>query len=179
VPADQWLVVEKGIFKDYQTTREQAKWIQHLNGVARSHGCSFAESWNAVQFQRMPNISLLPGERDITLDDIVAATDRGILIRNTGSWSIDNQRYNFQFSGQSYHEVRNGKIVGMLRDVAYQSNTPIFWNSMDMIGGKSSYWLGGAFNDGKGEPAQINSVSHGCPPCRFRNVTILNTGQKS
>ena len=179
VPADQWLVVEKGIFKDYQTTREQAKWIQHLNGVARSHGCSFAESWNAVQFQRMPNISLLPGERDITLDDIVAATDRGIVIRNRGSWSIDNQRYNFQFSGQSYHEVRNGKIVGMLRDVAYQSNTPIFWNSMDMIGGKSSYWLGGAFNDGKGEPAQINSVSHGCPPCRFRNVTILNTGQKS
>ena len=76
----------------------------------------------------------LPGERDITVDDIVAATDRGIVIKNRGSWSIDNQRYNFQFSGQSYHEVRNGKIVGMLRDVAYQSNTPVFWNSMDMIG---------------------------------------------
>ena len=101
------------------------------------------------------------------------------MIKNRGSWSIDNQRYNFQFSGQSYHEVRNGKIVGMLRDVAYQSNTPIFWNSMDMIGGKSSYWLGGSFNDGKGEPSQVSSVSHGCPPCRFRNVTILNTGQKS
>jgi TldD protein len=179
VPSEQWLIVEKGIFRDYQTTREQAKWIQALTGVARSHGCSFAESWNAVQFQRMPNISLLPGERDVTLDDIVAATDRGIVIRNRGSWSIDNQRYNFQFSGQSYHEVRNGKIVGMLRDVAYQSNTPVFWNSMDMIGGKSSYWLGGSFNDGKGEPAQVSSVSHGCPPCRFRNVTILNTGQKS
>jgi TldD protein len=179
VPADQWLVIDKGIFKDYQTTREQAKWIEHLTGVGRSHGCSFAESWNAVQFQRMPNISLLPGDNDITVDDIVRATDRGILIRNRGSWSIDNQRYNFQFSGQSYHEIRNGKIVGMLRDVAYQSNTPIFWNSMDMIGGKSSYWLGGAFNDGKGEPSQINSVSHGCPPCRFRNVTILNTGRKS
>jgi TldD protein len=179
VPSDQWLIVEKGIFKDYQTTREQAKWIQHLTGVQRSHGCSFAESWNAVQFQRMPNISLLPGERDITVDDIVAATNRGIVIRNRGSWSIDNQRYNFQFSGQSYHEVRNGTIAGMLRDVAYQSNTPVFWNSMDMIGGKSSYWLGGSFNDGKGEPAQISSVSHGCPPCRFRNVTILNTGRKS
>ena len=179
VPADEWLLIDKGIFKDYQTTREQAKWIQHLTGVQRSHGCSFAESWNAVQFQRMPNISLLPGERDLSLDDIVAATDRGIVIKNRGSWSIDNQRYNFQFSGQSYHEVRNGKIVGMLRDVAYQSNTPVFWNSMDMMGGKSSYWLGGSFNDGKGEPAQSSSVSHGCPPCRFRNVTILNTGQKS
>lgn len=179
VPSEQWVIIEKGIFKDYQTTREQAKWIQHLTGVARSHGCSFAESWNAVQFQRMPNISLLPGERDITLDDIVAATDRGIVIKNRGSWSIDNQRYNFQFSGQAYHEVRNGKIVGMLRDVAYQSNTPVFWNSMDMIGGTSSYWLGGSFNDGKGEPSQLSSVSHGCPPCRFRNITILNTGRKS
>jgi TldD protein len=179
VPADQWLIIEKGLFKDYQTTREQAKWIEHLTGVRRSHGCSFAESWNAVQFQRMPNISLLPGERDISLDDIVAATDRGIVIKNRGSWSIDNQRYNFQFSGQVYYEVRNGKIAGMLRDVAYQSNTPVFWNAMDMIGGKSSYWLGGSFNDGKGEPSQVSSVSHGCPPCRFRNVTILNTGRKS
>ena len=128
-----------------------------------------------MQFQRMPNISLLPGERDITLDDIVAATTRGIVIKNRGSWSIDHQRYNFQFSGQAFYEVRDGKIVGMLRDVAYQSNTPVFWNSMDMIGGKSSYWMGGSFSDGKGEPAQSSSVSHGCVPARFRNVTILNT----
>ena len=177
VAADQWLVVEKGLFKDYQTTREQVAWIQKLTGVARSHGCSFAESWNAVQFQRMPNISLLPGDRDITLDDIVLATDRGIVIKNRGSWSIDHQRFNFQFSGQAFYEVRGGKIVGMLRDVAYQSNTPVFWNAMDMIGGKSSYWMGGSFNDGKGEPSQSSSVSHGCVPARFRNVTILNTSR--
>ena len=179
VPADQWLLVEKGILKDYQTIREQVSRIQNLTGVSRSHGCSFAESWNAVPFQRMPNVSLLPGEQDIGVDQIVAATERGILIRNRGSWSIDHQRYNFQFSGQAFYEVRNGKIAGMLRDVAYQANTPVFWNSMDMIGGKSSYWMGGAFNDGKGEPSQINSVSHGCVPARFRNVTILNTGRKA
>ena len=177
VPADQWLVVENGIFKDYQTTREQVAWISKLTGVTRSHGCSFAESWDSVQFQRMPNISLLPGEKDLTLDDIIAATGRGIVIKNRGSWSIDHQRYNFQFSGQVYYEVRNGKIAGMLRDVAYQSNTPVFWNSMDMIGGKSSYWLGGSFTDGKGEPSQASSVSHGCVPSRFRNVTILNTAR--
>ena len=175
VPAEQWLLIEKGIFKDYQTTREQAARIAKLTGVNRSHGCSFAESWNAVQFQRMPNVSLMPGEQDISLDDIVGATDRGIVIRNRGSWSIDHQRYNFQFSGQAYYEVRNGKISGMLRDVAYQSNTPVFWNAMDMIGGKSSYWMGGTFTDGKGEPSQASSVSHGCVPARFRNVTILNT----
>jgi TldD protein len=179
VPADQWLLIEKGIFKDYQTTREQVARIQKLTGVTRSHGCSFAESWDAVQFQRMPNVSLLPGDRDIGLDDLIADTDRGIVIRNRGSWSIDHQRYNFQFSGQTFHEVRKGKVVGMLRDVAYQSTTPVFWNSMDLIGGKRSYWLGGAFNDGKGEPAQINSVSHGCVPARFRNVTILNTRRSS
>jgi TldD protein len=177
VPADRWLIVEKGLFKDYQTTREQVARIQKLTGVSHSHGCSFAESWNAVQFQRMPNISLLPGEMDLSLDDIVAATTRGILIRNSGSYSIDHQRYNFQFSGQAFHEIRNGKIAGMLRDVAYQATTPLFWNSMDMIGGRSSYWMGGAFNDGKGEPSQSNSVSHGCAPARFRNVRILNTAR--
>jgi TldD protein len=177
VPAEQWLIVEKGIFKDYQTTREQAAIIQKLTGVARSHGCSFAESWNQVQFQRMPNISLLPGDRDITLDDIIADTQRGIVIRNRGSWSIDHQRYNFQFSGQAFYEVQGGRIVGMLRDVAYQANTPPFWNSMDLIGGKRSYWMGGSFSDGKGEPSQLSSVSHGCVPARFRNVTILNTSR--
>jgi TldD protein len=179
VPAEQWLIVEKGVFKDYQTTREQVARIQKLTGVTTSHGCSFAESWNAVQFQRMPNISLLPGDKDISVNDIVAATERGILIRNRGSWSIDHQRYNFQFSGQAFYEIQNGKIAGMLRDVAYQANTPVFWRSMDMIGGKSSYWMGGAFNDGKGEPSQSNSVSHGCVPARFRNVTILNTARSS
>jgi TldD protein len=177
VPADQWLLIERGIFKDYQTTREQVASIRTLTGVSRSHGCSFADSWSSVQFQRMPNVSLLPGDADLTLDDIVAATERGIVIRNRGSWSIDHQRYNFQFSGQAYYEVRNGRITGMLRDVAYQSNTPVFWNAMDMIGGRRSYWVGGTFNDGKGEPSQSSSVSHGSVPARFRNVTILNTAR--
>jgi TldD protein len=177
VPADQWLLIERGMFKDYQTTRDQAAWIAGLTGVRRSHGCSFADSWSSVQFQRMPNVSLMPGERDITIEDIIAATDKGIVIRNRGSWSIDQQRYNFQFSGQLAHEVRDGKIVGMLKDVAYQSRTPEFWNSMDMIGGQRSYWLGGSFGDGKGEPGQSNSVSHGCPPARFQNVNIVNTGR--
>jgi TldD protein len=179
VPADEWLLVEKGVFKDYQTTREQAGWISQLTGVTRSHGCAFADSWASVTFQRMPNVSLLPGDDAIGLDDIVGATERGIVIKNRGSWSIDNQRYNFQFSGQAFYEVRNGKITGMLRDVAYQARTPEFWNSMDMIGGAASYWMGGSSYDGKGEPAQLNAVSHGCPPARFRGVTVVNTGRQS
>jgi TldD protein len=177
VAADEWKIIDKGIFKDYQTTREQAAWIAKQTGVTRSHGCSFADSWSSVQFQRMANISLMPGTKEQSIDDIIAATDRGIVVKNRGSWSIDNQRYNFQFSGQVFYEVRGGKITGMLKDVAYQSTTPVFWNAMDMIGGPKSYWLGGTFTDGKGEPGQVNSVSHGCPPARFRNVNILNTGR--
>jgi TldD protein len=179
VAADKWLIIEKGIFKDYQTTREQAAWTSALTGNNKSHGCSFADSWDSVQFQRMPNVSLLPAEKEISLDDIVAATDRGIVIKNTGSWSIDHQRYNFQFSGQVFYEVKGGKITGMLKDVAYQANTPVFWKSMDMIGGPKSYVLGGAFGDGKGQPSQSNSISHGCPPARFRDVNIVNTGRES
>jgi TldD protein len=179
VPAEKWLIVDKGIFRDYQTTREQAAWIAPLTKVNRSHGTSFADSWSTVQFQRMPNISLMPGEKNIGLDDIVADTANGIVVKNRGSWSIDHQRYNFQFSGQAYYEVKNGKITGMLKDVAYQANTPAFWNSMDMIGGEKSYWLGGSFGDGKGEPSQSNSVSHGCVPARFKQVNIVNTGRRS
>ena len=151
--------------------------LQKLTGVSRSHGCSFADSWSSVQFQRMPNVSLLPGDRDLSEEDLISATDKGILIRNRGSWSIDHQRYNFSFSGQAFYEIRGGKIAGMLKDVAYQSSTPYFWNSMDMIGGKASYVLGGAFNDGKGEPGQINAVSHGCPPARFKQVNVVTTAR--
>jgi TldD protein len=179
VPAQEWPIVRDGIFVDYQTTREQTPWISQLVGRAQSHGCSFADSWSSVQFQRMPNVSLRPGEADISLDDIVADTRRGIIFKNRGSWSIDHQRYNFQFSGQAVYEVRDGRITGMLKDAAYQARTPEFWNSMDMIGGRSSYWLGGTFSDGKGEPGQANSVSHGCPPARFRGVNIVNTGRQA
>jgi TldD protein len=127
----------------------------------------------------MPNVSLLPGEKEQSFEDIIAATDKGIAIIGDGSFSIDQQRYNAQFGGQVFHEIKGGKIVGMLKDVAYQMRTPDFWNSMDMIGGKKSYELGGSFFDGKGQPPQINSVSHGAVPARFRNINVINTGRKA
>jgi TldD protein len=125
----------------------------------------------------MPNVSLLPGERDLKLEDLIAATDNGIYIVGRGSYSIDQQRYNFQFGGQAFYEVKGGKITGMLKDVAYQSRTPDFWNAMDMIGGKSSYLMNGTFTDGKGQPGQVNAVSHGTPPARFKNINVINTGR--
>jgi TldD protein len=183
VKPDDFLIIKNGMFNDYQTTREQAPWLRwwyEKNGrPVRSHGCAYAQGWDNVQFQRMPNVSLMPGEKDLTMQDLIAATDRGILIQGDGSFSIDQQRYNAQFGGQLYHEIKGGKVVGVLKDVAYQIRTPDFWNSMDMIGGKRSYELGGSFFDGKGQPPQVNAVSHGSPPARFRNVNIINTGRKA
>jgi TldD protein len=97
------------------------------------------------------------------------------VIEGRGSYSIDQQRYNAQFGGQVYHEIRNGRITGMLKDVAYQMRTPEFWNSMDLTGGPSSYELGGTFRDGKGQPSQAIAVSHGCSPTRFRGADVINT----
>ena len=183
VKPDTFLIVKNGVFNDYQTTREQAPWLRwYYDRTGRpvaSHGCSYAQGWDNVQFQRMPNVSLLPGEKEQSRDDLVAATDRGILIVGDGSFSIDQQRYNAQFGGQVFYEIKGGKVAGQLKDVAYQIRTPDFWNSMDMIGGKASYQLGGSFFDGKGQPSQSNAVSHGSPPARFRNVNVINTGRKA
>lgn len=167
----KWNLIDKGKLAAFQTTRDQAAWI----GEKRSRGCAFAEDYASIPFQRMPNVSLEPGARDVSLEDIIAATDDGILISGDGSWSIDHQRYNFQFGGQMFYAVKGGKIAGALRDVAYQSNTVDFWHSCDMIGGARHFELFGSLVDGKGEPAQSNPVSHGCPPARFRNVNVLDT----
>ena len=183
VKPETFLIIKNGVVNDYQTTREQANWLKwwydSQGKPTRSHGCSNADSWGTVQFQRMPNVSLLPGKKDMGWEDIIAATDRGIAIEGDGSFSIDQQRYNAQFGGQVFHEIKGGKIVGQLKDVAYQMRTPDFWNSMDMIGGQKSYFMGGAFNDGKGQPGQSNAVSHGCVPSRFRNINVINTGRKA
>ena len=182
VPED-FDIIKNGIFVDYQTTREQALWLdgyyKKTKRPTRSHGCSYAQTWADVQFQRMPNVNLLPGEKDTSWDDIIAATDRGIAIIGDGSFSIDQQRYNAQFGGQLYYEIKGGKVVGMLKDVAYQMRTPEFWGALDMLGGKSSYQLGGAFGDAKGQPFQSNAVSHGCVPTRHRGINVINTGRQA
>ncbi|HEV3050428.1 MAG TPA: TldD/PmbA family protein [Longimicrobium sp.] len=184
VKPDEYLIVKNGILNDLQTTREQAPWLadwyRQSGKPVRSHGNSYAESWDAVQFQRMPNVNLLPNaERDVSVEELVSGIENGILIDGDGSFSIDQQRYNAQFGGQVFKEIKNGRITGPLKDVAYQMRTPEFWNGMDMIGGPSTYFIGGSFNDGKGQPSQSNAVSHGCPAARFRGVNVINTGRRA
>ncbi len=174
VATQRWDLVKDGVLVGFQTTRDQAGWI----GEKASRGTSYAQDHSSVAFQRMPNVSLAHGGKDTTLQDIIAATDDGVLVSGNGSWSIDHQRYNFQFSGQMFHEVKGGKITRSLRDVAYQSNSLEFWSSCDMLGGAKSWELHGTLWDGKGEPMQTNAVSHGCPPARFRQVDILNVNAR-
>jgi TldD protein len=184
VKPDEYLIVKEGVLNDLQTTREQAPWLadwyRQSGKPVRSHGNSYAESWDAVQFQRMPNVNLLPNaERDVSVEELVSGIENGILIDGDGSFSIDQQRYNAQFGGQVFKEIKNGRITGPLKDVAYQMRTPEFWNGMDLIGGQSTYFIGGSFNDGKGQPSQSNAVSHGCPAARFRGVNVINTGRRA
>jgi TldD protein len=174
VATQRWNLVENGVFVGYQTTREQAGWI----GENLSRGTCYADSYGSFPFQRMPNVSMMPSATERSLDDIIAATDDGVLIFGNGSWSIDHQRLNFQFGGQTFWEIKHGKKTRMLRDVAYQANTIEFWHACDLIGGRKSWWMGGTLTDGKGEPSQNNPVSHGCPPARFRGVNILSTNRR-
>jgi len=184
VQPDEYLIVKDGVLNDLQTTREQAPWLSDWYAsqgrAMRSHGNSYGQSWAVTQFQRMPNVNLLPHpDRDVTEEELIEGVENGILIDGDGSFSIDQQRYNAQFGGQTYFEIKNGRITGMLKDVAYQIRTPEFWNAMDLIGGESTYEMAGAFGDAKGQPAQSNSISHGCPTTRHRDITIINTGRRA
>lgn len=174
VGAKKWDIIKEGVLVNFQAIRDQA----HMLGMKESHGCCYAQSWNDVQFQRMPNISLQPGKEKLSVADMIKNVEKGIYIIGDGSFSIDQQRYNFQFGGQTFYEVKNGQIVGMLKDVAYQSNTQEFWNSCAAIADESDYRMGGAFNDGKGQPGQSNAVSHGSSTTRFNGVNVINTARK-
>ena len=174
VACRRWDLVKDGILVNYQAIRDQV----HILGENASHGCCYADSWSSVQFQRMPNVSLAAGDEEKSVDQLIAGVEKGIYIIGDGSYSIDQQRYNFQFGGQLFYEIKDGKIAGMMRDVAYQSNTQEFWNSCTAICDQRDYRLGGSFFDGKGQPGQISAVSHGSSTARFDGVNVINTERK-
>jgi TldD protein len=171
VAAQSWDLVRDGRFVGYQLDRVFAPRL----GQARSNGCSYADSPHHVPIQRMANVSLQPGDEDLSTADLIARVNDGVYIVGDRSWSIDMQRYNFQFTGQRFFRIRNGRLDGQLRDVAYQATTTDFWNAMEAVGGASTWRLGGAFNCGKAQPGQVAAVSHGCPSALFRGINVLNT----
>ncbi|KOT98688.1 peptidase C69 [Streptomyces rimosus subsp. pseudoverticillatus] len=175
VAAQSWNLIQNGTLVGYQLDRRMAK----LTGSPRSNGCAFADSPAHVPVQRMANVSLQPAPQGPSTEELISGVERGVYVVGDRSWSIDMQRYNFQFTQQRAYLIRDGQLCGQLRDVAYQGSTPQFWGSMAAIGGPQTYVLGGAFNCGKAQPGQIAAVSHGCPSAMFRNVNILNTSSES
>jgi TldD protein len=171
VRAQSWDLVRDGTFVGYQLDRVFAPRL----GVARSNGCSYADSPHHVPIQRMANVSLQPGRDNLSTEDLIARVEDGIYIVGDKSWSIDMQRYNFQFTGQRFFRIRDGRLDGQLRDVAYQATTTDFWGALEAVGGPSTWRLGGAFNCGKAQPGQVAAVSHGCPSALFRGINVLNT----
>ncbi|RYU91817.1 TldD/PmbA family protein [Emticicia agri] len=174
VQTKRWDLVKDGTLVNYQAIRDQA----HIIGEKESHGCCYADSWSSVQFQRMANVSLAPGKTPLSVEELIKDVKKGVYIIGDGSFSIDQQRYNFQFGGQLFYEIKDGKIEGMLKDVAYQSNTQEFWNSCVQICDERDYRLGGSFFDGKGQPSQSSAVSHGSSTARFNGVNVINTARK-
>jgi TldD protein len=171
VAAQRFDLVRDGILVGFQLNRQMAADA----GLPRSNGCAFADSPGHLPLQRMPNVSLQPAPDGPSTEELIAGVSRGIYIRGDRSWSIDSQRFNFQFTGQQFHRIEDGRLTGQLRDVAYQATTTEFWGSMEAIGGPQTYLLGGAINCGKGQPGQTAPVSHGCPAALFRAVNVLNT----
>jgi len=175
VAAQSWDLITGGVLTGYQLDRR----IARRTGVARSNGCAFADSPEHMPLQRMANVSLQPAAGGPSVDELIAGVERGIYVAGDKSWSIDMQRYNFQFTGQRFYKIESGRLAGQLRDVAYQSVTTEFWNSMEAVGGPQTYVLGGAFNCGKGQPGQVAPVSHGCPAVLMSGIRILNTAEEA
>ena len=171
VKATRWHIIKDGVFMAYQTIRDQA----HLVGERESRGCCYADSFDSIPFQRMPNVWLEAGPDGTSLEDLIARVEDGILIDGRGSYSIDQQRYNFQFGGDAFWEIKNGRKGRMLADVAYQSRTQDFWNSCAAIADQRHWENVGLTNDGKGQPGQTNAMSHGCSPTLFRRINVLRT----
>jgi TldD protein len=175
VAGQSWDLITGGVLTGYQLDRR----IARLTGLGRSNGCAFADSPGHMPIQRMANVSLAPAADGPSTEALIAGVTDGIYVVGDKSWSIDMQRYNFQFTGQRFFRIKNGQLAGQLRDVAYQATTTDFWNSMEALGGPQTYVLGGAFNCGKGQPGQVAPVSHGCPSAVMRGIRILNTAEEA
>ena len=171
VAAQSWDLIRDGILTGFQTDRSAAA---HA-GQPRSTGCAFAGGFDRPPLQRMPNVSLRPDPGGPSTQELISRVSDGIYVVGDDSWSIDTRRQNFQFTGQRFHRIRGGRLVGQLRDVAYQATTTDFWRSLEAVGGPQTYLLCGAFHCGKGQPVQVAPAGHGSPSALFRQVNVLNT----
>ncbi|KRG75797.1 TldD protein [Stenotrophomonas ginsengisoli] len=173
VQTKRWDLVRDGKLVNYMATRDEV----HILGENASHGCSYADSWKSVQFQRMANVSLAAGKAELTPAQLISRVENGLYFHGRGSYSIDQQRYNAQFGAQLVYQIKNGEITGLVEDAAYQIRTPEFWNACSAICDQRDFRLGGSFFDGKGQPSQVSAVSHGSATARFDGMAVINTAR--
>ena len=168
VAAQSTPIITNGRFTGYLSSRETA----HTINATRSGGTLRAEGWNRLPMIRMTNVSILPSEDPLTLEQLIGSTGDGIYMETNKSWSIDDKRYNFQFGCEIAWEIKNGKRVRMLKNPSYSGITTEFWNSMDAICSRDEWTLWGTPNCGKGQPQQVVGTGHGASPARFRNIRV-------
>ena len=176
VEAQRVRLVDAGLFVGYLTSRETVTELRRELPAGdelhpgRSMGSMRADGWGRIPLIRMTNINLEPGES--SLEEMIAGTKHGILMRTNKSWSIDDKRLNFQFGTEIAHEVKDGKLGRMYRNANYAGITPDFWNSCDAVGGANEWRMFGLINCGKGQPGQTMRVGHGAAPARFLDVRV-------
>ena len=168
VPGQSWHLVRNGIFEEFGTVRETALEL----GEKGSRGCCRAQDFTHFPINRQPNLYLEPGEEGVTPEELIAGVDHGIYIEGRGSFSIDQMRLNFQFGGDFFWEIRDGRKVRPLKKVIYRSTTPEFWGSCDGIAGPEHFRRLGILTCGKGEPMQAGRMTHGASPTRFRSIEV-------
>lgn len=168
VPGQKWYTVKDGIFQQFGSVRETALLVNRKH----SRGCCRAMSFSSFPINRQPNFYLEPGKEQITPDDLISEVDKGVYIEGRGSFSIDQRRVNFQFGGDMFWEIRNGKKVQPLKKVIYRSKTRDFWGSCDGISDDRFFKTMGLLTCGKGEPMQAARMTHGASTSRFRNIEV-------
>jgi TldD protein len=182
VQTQSWDIVRNGLLVGYQLDRAMGHMKPELaaleSGQGRSNGCAYADSPGHIPIQRMANVSLQPAPDGPSREELVGRVEHGLYVVGDKSWSIDMQRFNFQFTAQRFYRIDKGELVGQVRDVAYQATTTDFWGAMEAVGGPQTWELHGAFNCGKAQPGQVAAVSHGAPVCLFRDIRILNTTEE-
>ena len=165
-PAHPVDIVRDGIWVGVLSGRDSAA----LAGLDESGGAVRGDGYNRLPMVRMTNVGLLPGTS--SLEEMIAATDEGILMDTNRSWSIDDKRLNFQFGCEIGWEIKNGKRGRMIKNPTYTGIGPRFWGSLDMLGNESEWTFWGTPNCGKGQPGQIGHTGHPSVPCRFRGVRV-------
>lgn len=166
VKAQKTTIVEKGIIKNFLTSRDTAIKIGQ-----KSNGTNRADGWQNVPIVRMTSVNLMPG--DFELDELFAGIEDGLYLCTNKSWSIDDKRVNFQFGTEIAYEIKNGKLTGKIyKNPIYSGITPEFWNSCDGVCNEKYWKVYGTPNCGKGQPMQLAHVAHGTAPARFRNIKV-------